>query len=231
MSEHVLVVDDSREIADLVTTLLGAEGIHADACHDGESALERFAERGYGLVILDIMMPGLDGWEVCRRIRRTSAVPVLFLSAKSEEIDVVRGFSLDADDYITKPFKPFELIARVKARLRRAAQPDGTLCAQGIALEPLTHRATLHDLELSLTPKEFGILELLLRNAGRPVPNRMIYEEVWRDAYLPSANNTVMVHIRNLRHKLAGIDSSAHPIQTVWGVGYRVADGRLEAGE
>ena len=224
---RILVVDDERAIADLVCTLLAAEGMRTQACHSGQRALDLLEAEAFDLVILDIMMPGVDGWEVCRQLRRRSEVPVIFLSAKDDEVDKVVGLTLGADDYVTKPFKPRELVARVKARLRRreraaADADDGILRARGIEVDPAAHTATLHGQSLSLTPKEFGMLELLVRCKNAPVPAQRLYEEVWGDPFDASAGNSVMVHIRHLRQKLAAVDSSEKLIETAWGVGYLI---------
>lgn len=229
---RVLVVDDEVAIADLVARLLEAEGISACACYDAHAALARFAEEPFDLAILDIMMPGMDGFELCARLRAISEVPIMFLSARDEETDQVVGFTLGADDYVTKPFKSRELVARVKARLRRsrvdqsrASRPD-VLRVGGIEVDLRAHKASLHEEPLSLTPKEFSILALLAKNADSPVSARDLFEGVWNERYDDSAANTVMVHIRHLRKKLSDIDSSTTFIETAWGVGYRLRGGR-----
>ncbi len=228
-----MVVDDEREIADLVASLLQPEGMETTVFTDPEEALAAFSQDPFDMAIIDVMMPKMDGFELCGRMRACSDVPIVFLSARDEETDQVVGFTMGADDYVTKPFKPRELVARVRAHLRRArrgttpASPDH-LEAHGIAVDLLAHEATLHDKPLSLTPKEFAILALLMQNAGQPVPASEIYERVWNERYDASASNTVMVHIRHVREKLAAIDSSKELVETVWGVGYRIsAEGAL----
>mgnify|MGYP003370439303 CR=1 FL=1 len=232
---EILICDDEREIAELVAHLLEREGFAVCVCTSGAQALERVRHHVPDLVILDIMMPGMDGFEVCRRLRAQSQVPIIFLSAKDEEFDKVLGFTLGADDYVTKPFKPRELVVRVKARLRpriqEAAAPDAgrltppILELAGIQLDGSGHRAFLHGEELALTPKEFDCLACLLRAAGAPVSARELFERVWGEEFCPSSNNTVMVHIRRLRRKLGEIDSTREFIETVWGVGYRIRGG------
>lgn len=186
------------------------------------------ARTSFDLVVLDIMMPGMDGYEVCRRIRQTSDVPVLFLSAKNEELDQVRGFAIGADDYVTKPFKARELVARIKARVRRdrranaAAQPREILSSAGLELDVSAHEATLNGEPVSLTPTEFGLLVELMRAGDAPVSAQELYESVWHEVYNASSRNSVMVYIRHLRKKLEQIDSSRPFIDTVWGVGYRM---------
>ena len=230
----VLVVDDEAAIADLIARLLEAEGFRARACYAGRDAITTFSDEHFDLVILDIMMPDLGGFEVCSAIRRVSDVPIVFLSAKDEESDKVVGLTLGADDYVTKPFKPRELVARVRAHLRRTRtlaagrkdavdEPQTLLRAMGIELDARLHVASLHGVELRLTPKEFAILELLMRDAGVPVSTSEVFETVWHEPYDDAAANTVMVHVRRLRKKLAEIDSSVSFIETAWGVGYKMA--------
>lgn len=184
-------------------------------------------ENPFDLVILDIMMPGMDGYELARRIRAFSNVPLIFLSAKDEEIDSVLGFAVGADDYVTKPFRPRELGMRVRACLRRALAsaspaPSGLLSMRGIELDPRSHEASLHGKPLSLTPKEFELLRVLMEAGGEPRSAAELFECVWGERADAAASNTVMVHVRHVRQKLAAIDSSFDFIVTVWGVGYRM---------
>ena len=221
---RILVIDDEQAIADLVVALLEQEGYNAHACYSGHAALDEL-HNAYDLAILDVMMPGIDGFEVCRQVRRFSNMGIIFLSAKDEEIDKVLGLTIGGDDFVTKPFKPRELMARVKARLRRnatAPTPPSQVVVRGIAVDPTSHEASLHGEPLALTPKEFGVLALLAKEAGRPVSSQRIFETVWNAPYAASSSNSVMVCIRHLRQKLAAIDSSEQLIETVWGVGYRV---------
>ncbi|WP_232050812.1 response regulator transcription factor [Arabiibacter massiliensis] len=226
--KRVAVCDDERAIADLVGQLLAETGIEPCVFYAADDLLAALAKEPCDLVVLDIMMPGMDGFSCCREIRRTSGVPIIFLTAKDEEVDKVVGFELGADDYVVKPFKPRELVARVRARLRRAAVPAArdaarpVLEARGIALDESAFTATLHGEPLALTPKEFAILACLLRAEGRPVASRELFEEVWREEANAQSNNTVMVHIRHLRKKLAAVDSSQEFVETVWGVGYKL---------
>lgn len=232
---RVIVVDDEREIAELVVSLLQPEGIAAEAFTDPEEALAVFQREAFNLAIIDVMMPKMDGFELCGRMRAVSDVPIVFLSARDEETDRVVGLTLGADDYVCKPFKPRELVARVRAHLRRArramatAHSDGSLKVAGITADVTSHAASLLDVPLTLTPKEFAILALLMQRANQPVPASEIYESVWQEPYNASASNTVMVHIRHLREKLAAIDSSREYIETVWGVGYRISQIGREA--
>ncbi len=226
----IAVCDDEAAIADLVAQLLAQGDFEVRTFYAGADLLAAAAHEAFDLVVLDIMMPGMDGFACCRELRRTSSVPIIFLTAKDEEIDKVVGFELGADDYVVKPFKPRELLARVRARLRRSAppaeggRPPGSqlLEARGVAVDEEAYAATLHGEPLALTPKEFAILACLLRAAGRPVASRDLFEAVWGEEANAQSNNTVMVHIRHLRKKLAAIDSSQEFVETVWGVGYKL---------
>lgn len=230
----ILIVDDETAIADLVAGIFKAEGMSTFAVYRPEDALEKVQSEPYDLAIVDVMMPGMDGFELCRQLHsRGIQIPIIFLTAKDEETDIVVGFALGAEDYVTKPFKPRELVARVKARLRRQepgcqkvaerGPSDSLLSVRGIEVDSKAHAASLHDIPLSLTPKEFGIFELLLRRAGEPVSAKELYETAWEEEANATSANTIMVHIRHLRQKLAEIDSSEQFIETAWGVGYRIA--------
>ncbi|OUO91501.1 DNA-binding response regulator [Gordonibacter sp. An230] len=221
--KRVFVCDDDRAIADLVGQLLAEAGLDVRAFYCAADLLAAFDVEPVDLVVLDIMMPGMDGFACCREIRRASSVPIVFLTAKDEEVDKVVGLELGADDYVVKPFKPRELVARVRARLRRVASPArSVLEARGIALDEDAYAATLHGEALPLTPKEFAILARLLHAQGRPVSSRDLFEGVWGEEANAQSNNTVMVHIRHLRKKLAAVDSSQEFVETVWGVGYKL---------
>ena len=226
----ILVVDDEPAIADLVEIHLLAEGYRVRKADNGADALRIVAEEHPDLVILDIIMPGMDGLEVCRAIRRDRNVPILMLSAKSEDVDKILGLKVGADDYLTKPFNPLELVARVKAQLRRylslnpasaAAREAGVITMGGLRIDPLGRSVTKDGREIALTPTEYDILLLLASHPGRVFSSEEIFERVWKERYFQS-NNTVMVHIRRLREKVE--DDPSHPtlIKTVWGVGYKI---------
>ena len=234
---RLLVVDDEAAIADLIAGIFKAEGMDVCAFTDPREALESLGSNDYDLAIVDIMMPVMDGYELCRNVRKTSEMPIVFLSAKDAESDIVAGFTIGADDYVTKPFKPRELVARVKAHIRRnsrtasgASDDSSVLRAQGLEVDVREHVASLHDVPLQLTPKEFDILVQLLERKGQPVPSAKLYEAAWGEPANASSSNTVMVHIRHLRCKLAEVDSSADVIETAWGVGYRIAADKSDRG-
>ena len=222
---RIAVCDDEQAIADLVGQLLVEAGFAPTVFYAAPDLLACQADDPFDLVILDIMMPGMDGFACCRELRRTSSVPIIFLTAKDEEVDKVVGFELGADDYVVKPFKPRELMARIKARIRRASQPacaSSVMEARDIAVDEASFTAMLHGEPLTLTPKEFAILACLVRHAGQPLPSKDLFETVWNEEANAQSANTVMVHVRHLRKKLACVDSSQEFIETVWGVGYRI---------
>ena len=229
MSINVLVVDDEQTIADLIEVYLHNEGYNVHKFYDGKGALDCIKSEQLDLAILDIMLPDMDGFSLCQKIREKYNFPVIMLTAKGEELDKITGLTLGADDYMTKPFQPLELVARVKAQLRRFTkyntaelQRDENLIAfSGLVLNKDAHECMLNEKHLALTPIEFSILWVLALNRGRVVSSEELFYEVWGDKYF-SNNNTVMVHIRHLREKMN--DSSEHPkyIKTVWGVGYKI---------
>lgn len=226
------MVDDEAEIIKLISLYLQSEKVRLRTAASGEEALAIIESEPIDLVVLDIMMPGVSGIEVCLAIRERRQMPIIFLSAKSEEIDKIHGLSVGADDYVTKPFSPLELVARIKSQLRRyaalrpaapgaAAMPSSVLRHDGIALDTLTREVTVEDAEIRLTPREFSILELLLRHPGRVYSMEQLYELVWQEPFYESAN-TVMVHIRKLREKIEENPRQPRYIKTVWGVGYKL---------
>lgn len=226
----VLVVDDEREIADLVELILNNEGYTVRKFYDARQALEYIrVGQDPDLALLDVMMPGVDGFALCAEIRKHATYPVILLTARVEDVDKITGLSIGADDYVTKPFNPLELVARVKAQLRRYTRynPSRDLCGEehyeagGLCVDCRTHTVTVGGDPVILTPTEFKILWLLCRNAGEVVSSERIFESVWGEKYLES-NNTVMVHIRRMREKMGETSRDPRYVKTVWGVGYRL---------
>lgn len=227
---NILVVDDEKEIADLVELVLKNEEHSVMKFYDSTEALKAVMTDGgsIDMAVIDVMMPILDGFELCKRIREQHSFPIIMLTARTEDVDKITGLSIGADDYVTKPFNPLELAARVKAQLRRYTKYNSPASDQseifeldGLFISKLTHTCRLFDKEIALTPTEFGILWLLCENAGTVVSSEQIFERVWGEDYLDS-NNTVMVHIRRIREKLGEKPRAPRYIKTVWGVGYKV---------
>lgn len=225
--QRILVVDDEESITDIVSFNLLKEGYKVDVAHAGDKAVSMAKATDYDLVILDVMLPGIDGYEVCRRIRSTSNVPVLFLSARDTELDKVVGLELGGDDYLAKPFGIRELLARVHALLRRAPQQadameDGTrvLDVSGVHLDEAGHRATYEGKEIELTPREFELLATLMAHAGTVLGREQLLKEAWDWQYVVETK-TVDTHIKRLRDKIeqAGYDPGL--VETVRGYGYR----------
>ena len=230
--DKILVVDDEKEIADLVAFYLESENFDVVACYSSKDALEQIGTVNFDLAILDVMLPGLSGLELCKEIRKIHNYPVIMLTAKDEEIDKIRGLMLGADDYMTNPFRPLEMVARVKAQLRRykrynqnqvqeAADPS-LLVHGGLVINVKTHECKLDEKPLILTPTEFSILKILCQRKGEVVSSEELFHEIWQDEYYSKSNNTITVHIRHLREKMN--DSVEHPkyIKTIWGVGYKI---------
>ncbi|PWV99531.1 DNA-binding response OmpR family regulator [Paenibacillus cellulosilyticus] len=222
----ILIADDETEIADLIAIHLGNEGYQTIKVFDGESAVRAIQSQPIDLAILDIMMPKLDGHEVTRMIREKYALPIIFLSAKTSDMDKITGLIIGADDYMTKPFNPMELVARVKAQLRRSSmlmnqQPQGVspvLEAGGLKIDSDKRIVLVYGRNVELTPKEFDILHLLASHPNKVFSADNLFAQVWGESYF-EGGNTVMVHIRTLRKKL-GEDKDQF-IKTVWGVGYK----------
>ncbi|OAB45308.1 response regulator transcription factor [Paenibacillus glacialis] len=222
----ILIADDEAEIADLIALHLEKEGYHLIKVSDGREAIHAVQSHSIDLAILDIMMPGLDGYEVTRQIREKYHMPIIFLSAKTSDLDKITGLVMGADDYMTKPFNPMELVARVNAQLRRSMQLNGSttegqsvLEVGGLTIDPEQRTVTLYGENIVLTPKEFDILYLLAGHPRKVFSAENIFEQVWGEAYFESGN-TVMVHIRTLRKKLGEDKNKNKWIKTIWGVGY-----------
>lgn len=227
---HVLVCDDERDIVAALKIYLEADGYHVLTASNGREALEVCGKEKVDLILLDIMMPGMDGIAATAELRKLSNVPIIFLTAKSEDTDKILGLNMGADDYITKPFNPLEVIARVRSHLRRYTQLGGQISAPHlftvgpIVLDDGAKTVTVDGEPVNLTPLEFQILRLLMSRPGQVFSMVQIYEQVWKDVALGS-ENTVAVHIRHLREKIE-IDP-AHPryLKVVWGLGYKMEQG------
>lgn len=222
----VLVVDDDSEIRDVIHVYLRNEGYRVLEAVDGLEALDVLKSNSVQLVILDVMMPRMDGIKTCFKIRETSTIPIIMLSAKEEDIDKITGLTTGADDYVAKPFNPLELLARVKAQLRRQTfsakeANDSLIRIQDLVIDKAKHSVIMNGIEISLTPREFSILQLLASSPGQVFSADKIYESVWNEPFGYS-DNTVMVHIRNLREKIEDRPREPRYIKTVWGVGYKI---------
>ncbi|HOA36252.1 MAG TPA: response regulator transcription factor [Bacillota bacterium] len=222
--KKVLLVDDEKTLVKALKFNLEKEGFLVEEAYNGEEALEKAFKVNPDIIILDLMLPGLDGFEVCREIRKKEEIPIIMLTAKGEDIDKVLGLELGADDYITKPFNPRELVARMKAILRRSAARDDGLRKQiqigALQIDLLQHRVRLGEREIDLTAKEFALLSFLASNAGRVYSREQLLEQIWGYDYYGDAR-TVDVHIRHLREKIEEDPSKPQLILTVWGTGYK----------
>jgi len=226
----ILLVDDEKEIIKLMDIYLKNEGYNLLKASDGQEALDILERHQVDLIVLDVMMPRMDGIEACMKIRENRNMPIIMLSAKGQDMDKIAGLSIGADDYVTKPFNPLELIARIKSQLRRYHQLSGPnqleLDENEIEIDELTinistHQVTIEGQEVQLTPREFAILKLLAVNQGIVISMEKIYQEVWNEPFMES-KNTVMVHIRRIREKIEKDTQNPKYIKTVWGIGYKM---------
>ena len=229
---HILICDDQPDIVNALKRYLSPEGYHLYEAFNGEEALEMVRQHDFHLILLDIMMPRMDGITTTAKIREFSNVPIILLTAKSETEDKVLGLNVGADDYITKPFVPVEVLARVRSQLRRYAQlgsrPEsqpGTLTIGGVELDDRTKSVTVDGEQVALTPTEYSILHLLMSNPGRVYSTKALYESVWQEAALGS-EGAVAVHIRHLREKIEINPSEPRYLKVVWGQGYKMEGGK-----
>ena len=236
MNENILVVDDEKEIVDAIEFYLKPEGYNILKAYDGLQALEMIIENNIKLIIMDVMMPNMDGLKTTMKIREDKNIPIILLSAKSEDMDKVLGLNIGADDYITKPFNPLELTARVRSHLRRYINLGNMydinlsptvedkmiiLRSGGLELNQETKAVTLDGDEVKITPIEYKILELLLSNQGRVFSSHELYERIWEeDAY--NCEKTVAVHIRRIRQKIEIDSKNPKYLKVVWGIGYKI---------
>ncbi|ARJ24462.1 response regulator transcription factor [Bacillus mycoides] len=224
----ILIVDDEKEIRKLIAIYLKNEGYEVLQAVDGEEGLEIVKKRDVHLIVLDIMMPKIDGIHMCMKVREIAEMPIIMLSAKTQDMDKILGLTTGADDYVAKPFNPLELIARIKSQLRRYMKMSGTSVKDenvfevgDIKINIVTRQVIIANEEVKLTPREFEVLELLARNQGIVLNAAQIYERVWKEQAFQS-DNTVMVHIRKIREKIEAIPRKPRYIKTVWGVGYKI---------
>ena len=228
---RIFLVDDEKEIADLIELYLKNDGFDVIKCSDGKTALEKIHTEAFDLAILDVMLPDVDGFTLCREIRKKYNFPVIMLTARTADSDKISGLTMGADDYVTKPFNPLELLARVKAQIRRFYQYNSSdndkdiIEISGLEINAITHTCKLYGEVLDLTPIEFRIISMLGKNAGKVVSTQELFESVWEEQYLDSSN-TVMVHIRRIREKMHEKPKNPKFIKTVWGVGYKIEKDR-----
>lgn len=229
MSINILVVDDEKEIADLLEIYLTNENYTVFKFYSAQEAMKCMQTSKINLAILDVMLPDGDGFAMCQEIRKNYLFPIIMLTAKDQESDKISGLTFGADDYITKPFRPLEVIARVKAQLRRytkynSQQPQSNdlLIHRGLTINVKTHEAVLDGVPMMLTPTEFLILQILCEEDGKVVNSQQLFHRIWGDEYFDKNNNTITTHIRHLREKLNDSVEKPKYIKTVWGVGYRL---------
>ncbi len=225
---QILVCDDDREIVDAIRLYLEAEGYRVRPAYDGEQALAILKNEDIKLVLLDIMMPKLDGISAVREIRKLSAVPVILISAKSEDADKILGLNIGADDYITKPFQPLELVARVRSNLRRYTAlggivPQNVIVVGGLVIDDDRKRVTVDEEPVKLTPLEYNLLLFLAEHKGRVFSTAQLYEQVWKEPF-DGAEKKVVVHISHLREKIEINPREPHYIKSVWGLGYKMEE-------
>lgn len=231
MSDKILVVDDEAEIADLVELYLNNENYTVFKFYSAKDALACIDTTKLDLAILDVMLPDTDGFTLCQKIREKHTYPIIMLTAKDGETDQINGLTLGADDYVTKPFRPLELIARVKSQLRRykrynpACVPETSqdiiTCAD-LEMDIKAHKCLAGGKPVTLTPTEFSILRILLENKGKVVSAEELFYQIWQDEYYSKASNTITAHIRHLREKLNDTLDKPKYIRTIWGVGYKI---------
>lgn len=227
---NILIIDDTIEIIELIEIYLSNEGYRVYKALNGADGLKILQEHSIQLVVLDIMMPGMDGLEACKKIRQKMNIPIIMLSSKSQDMDKILGLGIGADDYMVKPFNPIELVARIKSQLRRYLYlntqdnlklDENLISIKGLVINKKNHMTAVYDKEINLTPTEFEILVLLAGNPGTVFSAEEIFEKVWKEKYYES-NNTVMVHIWRLREKIEENPKEPKLIETVWGVGYKI---------
>ena len=227
-NNKILLVEDDVEISTMLKNFLATENFDVVTAFDGQSACDKFFADRFSLVLLDLMIPKMSGIEVMGKIRESDIVPIIILSAKSEDADKILGLNVGADDYVTKPFNPLELVARVKAQLRRykryntGSVQEDVLEISGLTLNIGSHECFLNEKPLNLTPTEFSILRILCQRRGQVVSAEELFHLIWEDEYYTKNNNTITVHIRHLREKMGDSFENPQYIKTVWGCGYKI---------
>lgn len=229
MNDKIIIVDDEKEIADLLDLYLTNDGFSVSKAFNAKDALDLVEAENFDLMILDIMLEDMDGFSVCKKIREKHYFPIIMLTSRTDSNDKILGLTMGADDYITKPFNPLEVIARVKTQLRRShkynktenIKDDEAYDIRGLLIDKKSHKCFLYDKQIQLTPIEFEIIWYLCKNQGKVVSSEELFENIWKEKYLDN-NNTVMAHIGRIRDKMN--DSGRNPkfIKTVWGVGYEI---------
>ncbi len=226
---HILVVDDEHTITDLVGIYLQNEGYEVTLAYNGADAAREILTHEFDLAILDIMLPDIDGFELLRTIRANRTYPVIMLTARDAQADKIEGLSLGADDYVVKPFRPLELVARVKAQLRRYTSygtrdqtEDSLLSVNGLTINRDARQVTVDEKPVRTTPLEYAILLYLVEHRGKVVPVEELFRAVWNEEFMAGSNNTVMVHIRHLREKIGDDAQNPRFIRNIWGVGYTI---------
>ncbi len=227
---NILVLDDEKEIADLAAVYLENENFKVFKCNTAKSAFELINSEKIDLAVLDVMLPDGNGFDICSYIRERYNYPIIMLTAKGEAMDKINGLTLGADDYMTKPFLPLELVARVKAQLRRYTrynngndkEDDGIISCSGLVINTKTHECILNERKLNLTKTEFAILYILCSRRNEVVSSEKLFKMIWGEDYYTKNNNTITVHIRHLREKMGDSFENPKYIKTVWGVGYKI---------
>ena len=223
MKTKILLVDDDPNIRQLVNLYLEKEGFEVEMADRGDTAVEKFKTFAPNLILLDLMLPGMDGWQVCREIRKISTIPIIMLTAKDETFDKVLGLELGADDYMTKPFDPKELIARIKAVMRRTqttVEPERELAFPNLVINMSTYLVTYNGKDIEMPPKEFELLYFLASHPNKVFPRDQLLEQVWGFDYFGDSR-TVDVHIKRIREKLVDCEQYGWHIKTIWSVGYK----------
>ncbi len=230
VNQKILLVEDEEDISNLLEIYLSDQGYVVDTYNNGQDALESIKKTEYDLAILDVMVPGINGFELCKKIREHYFYPIIMLTAKIEDIDKITGLTIGADDYMTKPFNPLEVVARVKTQLRRYKRYNEKAVSvkevdeydiRGLKINKATHSCSLFGEPIELTPIEFSILWCLSENQGKVISSEELFEKVWGEKFIEN-NNTVMAHIARLREKLKEPVKKPKYVKTVWGVGYKI---------